>query len=127
MQSGKFDFPAIYPSILAQTGVLRYFRENAPPYSSLAVRTLSRMDVPATLNNPNVPTVLEDAEVASVRQKLLDRINVSGIVPTAVANGMLVVGMNVDPVLDCHFGLTYYLVVAGTLSLSMVILNAINR
>ena len=85
------------------------------------------MDVPATLNDPNVPTVLEDSEVASVRQRLLNRVNVSGVVPTAVANGMLVVGMNVDPVLDCHFGLTYYLVIAGTLSLSKVILKAINR
>ena len=51
----------------------------------------------------------------------------SGLVPIAVANGMLVVGVNVDPVLDCHFGLAFYLIVAGTLSLAMVILNAINR
>ena len=85
------------------------------------------MDVPTTLNDPNVPTPVEEGNVAAMRQKLLDRVNVSGLVPIAVANGMLVVGVNVDPVLDCHFGLTFYLIVAGTLSLAMVILNAINR
>ena len=85
------------------------------------------MDVPPTLNDPNVATPVEEDRIAAVRQKLLGRVNKSGLVPTAVANGMLVVGINVDPVLDCHFGLTFYLIVAGTLSLSMVILNAINR
>ena len=84
------------------------------------------MDVPNSFSNPDVPTPLEKGRVSEVRQRLFDRINVHGIVPAAVANGMLVVGMNVDPEKDCHFGLTYYLVVTGTLILGMVILNGIN-
>ena len=66
---------------------------------SFASRTPDRMDVPptmTTLNDENIATPVEEGKVAEVRQKLLGRATTSGLVPAAVANGMLVVAINMD-------------------------------
>ena len=95
---------------------------------SFSSRTPDGMDMPpnmTTLNDENVATPVEEGKVAEVRQKLLGRAMTSGLVPAAVANGMLLVAINMDIEKDCDFGLTYYLMVTGILSLSLLIHNVI--
>ena len=84
------------------------------------------MDVPTPFYYPDIPSPIEEGKVSAVRKRLLRRVQVSGLVPTDVAIGFIVAGIDVDPVHDCYFGLPYYLVIAGALSLSIATLNALN-
>ena len=84
------------------------------------------MDVPTPFYYPDIPNPIEEGKVSAVRKRLLRRVQVSGLVPTDVAIGFIVAGIDVDPVHDCYFGLPYYLVIAGALSLSIATLNALN-
>ena len=84
------------------------------------------MDVPTPFYYPDTPSPIEEGKVSAVRQRLLHCVHVSGLVPTDMDIGFIMAGIDVDPVHDCYFSLPYYLVVTGTLSLSIANLIALN-